>query len=154
MRLPARTRSGQTVTGSSRTTAPVAYLDSSAIVKQVVEEAESTSLDRWLTRTRHRLVTSRVAWVEVPRAVALVAGEAGLAFARSVLSEHNTWEVTPAVADDAARMAGTHLMSLDAIHLASARACAAEVLVTYDRRLASQTRALGLRVEHPGVLPG
>jgi predicted nucleic acid-binding protein len=42
---------------------------------------------------------------------------------------------------------------LDAVHLASALVCAADLLITYDRRLAQAARELGVRVEHPGVAP-
>lgn len=143
-----------TAARARRTLPQVAYVDSSAIVKQIIEEAESAALERWLAAERPRAVTSRIAWIEVPRAARVAAGSAGLAPARAVLAEHDTLELTPFIANEAARIADDDVRSLDAIHLVSALVCAADVLVTYDHRLARAARHHGLRVAHPGFTPG
>jgi len=131
----------------------VAYVDSSAIVKRVIDETESTALEAWLDAETPRVVTSRVAWIEVLRAARVAVGSDGVEPARRALAAHDILELTPLVADEAARLASDQIRSLDAVHLASALVCAADLLITYDRRLAQAARELGLRVEHPGVAP-
>ena len=60
------------------------YLDSSALVKLVVNESESSALRRYLRR-RRPVVSSALARTEVLRAVFLE-GEEGMARARDALS--------------------------------------------------------------------
>ena len=65
------------------------YLDSSALVKLVVNESESSALRRYLRR-RRPLVSSALARTEVLRAVFLE-GDEGMARARDVLSSVDSW---------------------------------------------------------------
>jgi hypothetical protein len=55
--------------------------------------------------------------------------------------------------DDAAELEGDDLRSLDAIHLAAARALgdALGELITYDRRMAAAARDLGLPTGAPAA---
>lgn len=56
-----------------------------------------------------------------------------------------------AIARNAAGFASESLRPLDAIHLATAIAVAPDVMLVYDRRLASAAAAAGLAVEAPGA---
>ncbi len=128
------------------------YLDSSAIVKLVQQESESAALRRFLRRHRDdRRVTSALARVEVVRAVD-DGGPDAIALARSQLASVDQIALDAALLDDAATLrSDAPVRTLDAIHLASARALGADLraLVTYDQRMYAAGRDLGLVVEAP-----
>jgi predicted nucleic acid-binding protein len=124
----------------------VLYLDASAITKLVVSEPESSAL-----RTRvhgERLVTARVAVVEVSKAVARANPDAD---AGPVLAHLAFVELDAELARIAAAVGGARLRALDAIHLAAALRVVGDVsaFVTYDDRQAAAVRAAGLSVEAP-----
>jgi len=125
------------------------YLDSSAIVKLVVLEAESAALRRFLRRHPSR-VSSALARVEVLRAVRLH-GEAATGHARAVLGRIALLGIDDEVLDRAAGLDGPVLRSLDAIHVATALGLEAdlEILLTYDERMRKAAAAAGLRTETP-----
>lgn len=128
------------------------YLDSSALVKLVKRESESSALRRFLRR--HRVdgrVTSALARVEVVRAVS-GGGPAAVAHARRQLARVDHINLERDLLEDAATIApGSVLRSLDAIHLVSARAIGADLraLVTYDQRMKDAAVAVGLVVAAP-----
>jgi predicted nucleic acid-binding protein len=126
------------------------YLDASALVKLVLPEAETAALRAFLAEKPRRL-SSRIAEVEVARAVGRIAEPGDEAQVRLVLSGLQLIELDPACADLAGSVAPTGLRSLDAIHLASALAVGSELdgFVTYDARLADAARAAGLDVVAP-----
>ncbi|MGH2973479.1 MAG: PIN domain-containing protein [Solirubrobacterales bacterium] len=128
-----------------------AYVDASALVKLVVEEAESAALRPFLDGF-DVLATSRVAVVEVGRAAwrhSAIATDR----AAEVLDVVVLVELDATLAGGSAGVAPDSLRTLDAIHLASAQALAEDlqVFVTYDLRLAAAARALGLGVATPGT---
>lgn len=129
------------------------YLDSSALVKLVKREAETAALRRYLRRHRaDTRVTSALARVEVVRAVS-AGGSPAVALARWQLTKVDQVNLGTELLDDAADLAsGSVLRSLDAIHLASARAVGTDLraVVTYDLRMADAANALGLVVAAPG----
>lgn len=127
----------------------VIYLDSSAIVKLVVREAESAALRRFLRRRPTR-VSSALARVEVVRAVRLQGPEAQ-ARAHAVLARIRLLRIDDDVLSLAAILEPALLRSLDAIHLASARVFGAELggVVTYDARMRDAAELLGLPVFEP-----
>jgi predicted nucleic acid-binding protein len=128
------------------------YLDSSALVKLVQREAESSALRRYLRRHRDdRRVTSALARVEVVRAVA-GGGLNAIAHARRQLARVDQVALDRELLDTAATLApDQRLRSLDAIHLASAHALTSDLraLVTYDERMAVSGLALGMAIEAP-----
>jgi uncharacterized protein len=128
------------------------YLDSSALVKLVRREAESSPLRRFLRRhPDDGRVTSALARVEVVRAVA-GGGPAAVAHARRQLARVDQINLDRELLDAAATFApGSVLRSLDAIHLASARAVGAELrtVVTYDQHMRAAAGALGMAVDAP-----
>src|SRR5690606_16922126 len=113
------------------------YLDSSALVKLVVTEAESAALRGYLAAELPR-VTSRIAEVEVTRAVRRVAQPGDEAQASAVLAGLRFLELDASTSAAACSVGPSTLRSMDAIHLASALALAPELraFVTYDLRLA------------------
>jgi len=128
---------------------PATYLDSSAIVKLVVEEVESTALRRYLRRKRP-VVSSALARTEVLRAIT-PEGEMALGRARVVLARLDLVRLTDRVLDAAGTLAPSNIRSLDAIHLATARLLGSDlgVVVTYDDRMIETARNLGIKTACP-----
>jgi predicted nucleic acid-binding protein len=128
--------------------APVAYLDSSALIKLIVVEAESGALRRELVQWPRR-TSSLIAHIEVTRAATRLGASAPALAARS-LSDLDLLSIDP-IAPDARRIGGMLLRSLDVIHLATAASIAPELgaLITYDRRMIAEGHALGLAVLTP-----
>ncbi|HSJ13342.1 MAG TPA: type II toxin-antitoxin system VapC family toxin [Longimicrobiales bacterium] len=132
----------------------VVYLDTSAVLRAVLESGLSPEVERQLSAARY-LVTSRLALVEAARAmlglrargtpesvIADVARELDSVWARCTI-----WELTPRVCDLAAQVAPlSALRTLDALHLATwllARRHLGEVaLLSTDERLLEAARGL------------
>lgn len=125
------------------------YLDSSALVKLVIEEDESAALLRYLRR-RPELVSSALSRVEVLRAVSRQ-DEAAHTRAEEVLASIQLLRIDDAILTDAAALRPHHLRSLDAIHLASARALRGDLdaVVAYDERMLEAARLLALPTTSP-----
>ena len=125
------------------------YLDSSAIVKLVAREPESTALRRYLRR-RTPLVSSALARTEVQRAV-LPLGPSGLQRAADVLNRLELIRINDRVLNAAGVLEPSELRSLDAIHLATARLLGDTLhrLVTYDERMSDAATQLEIDVLAP-----
>jgi uncharacterized protein len=125
------------------------YLDSSAIVKLAVREAESVALRRYLRR-RRPLVTSSLARTEVLRAL-LPGGDDAVAAGRTVLTRLDLVRINNRVLDEAAALLPIQIRSPDAIHLATAAQLGQDLgaLVTYDDRMAEAAKHIGHRVVVP-----
>jgi len=125
------------------------YLDASALVKLVVTERETEALRAYLGgHSRH--VTSMVAAVEVPRAVARL--ELDAADQLAALRERMVFtDLDETILTAAAGVEPASLRTLDAIHLATALYIRSDLaaVVTYDRRLADAAQAAGLPVVAP-----
>lgn len=129
------------------------YCDSSALVKLVLDEAESEDLDSWLAgRQDPVLVSSTIARTEVLRAVARSDPEA-VDDAMGLLDGVTKVDVDSDLADQAGRHQPAPMRSLDALHLAAALQFgpALGAFVAYDKRLAEAARAAGLAVNQPGT---
>ncbi|MCZ4534434.1 type II toxin-antitoxin system VapC family toxin [Gordonia hongkongensis] len=129
------------------------YLDTSALVKLVVREAETPQLIEWLALySGVPVVTSAVGRVELMR-TALRDGSPGVAErARDLLDALDLIPLGDAVIDVAESIGPSSLRSLDALHLASASVIRAEMsaFVAYDHRLLAGASTLG----YPTVAPG
>jgi uncharacterized protein len=137
-------------------TKPVIYLDTSALVKLIRTEAESSDLANWLDeRTEMRWITSTLAEVELPRAIIRAGNLDGLAAVPAVLARLDRFEIDAVVRTTAAAYQDPALRSLDSIHLATASVAASvatlTAFVTYDSRLAEATRTLGMPTVAPGM---
>jgi predicted nucleic acid-binding protein len=126
------------------------YLDSSALVKLIVAEPETTALLEFLRGWPHR-VSSALARVEVLRAVKRTgAGAAVRRRAARVLARVALIRIDDPVLVAAARVTPPQLRTLDAIHLATARSLDSLAgIITYDARLGRAASHVRLRVWSP-----
>lgn len=127
----------------------IAYLDSSAIVKIFVEEAESAVLAQAL-RDWPDHVSSRVARVEVTRVARRLGGSAPDR-AVETLAAFTLLPLDDETLEAAGRVAPAGLRALDSIHIASALSIEPELgtLISYDRRMLEASELAGL----PAVAP-
>jgi predicted nucleic acid-binding protein len=125
------------------------YVDSSALVKLIVIEAESDALRRYL-EAAGPLASSILVTVEVARAVRRVAPDSEAAIAAAIDSVA-IMALDDRIAARAAVLEPSTLRALDAIHLASALELGADLraFVCYDDRLSAAARDLGLPVVSP-----
>jgi predicted nucleic acid-binding protein len=134
------------------------YLDTSALMKLVVDEDETAALREELARWGEgRLVTSALTKVELPRAISrtvppIVLGDR-LQAVTEILESLNVVPLTDGVLAVAAMLPPPMLRSLDAIHLASAQGLYLNeqqaVVCGYDRRLQAAAAELGLMAISP-----
>ena len=134
------------------------YLDSSALIKRALAEAESDALDTTLVgyvADDAVLVSSTLAWIEVSRALKskLIHTDRSdeeindlIDVALSGVAERS---ITGDVASLARRLHPPALRSLDALHLATAVLLDVDIMVAYDDRLIDAARMNGLRVGAP-----
>lgn len=128
------------------------YVDSSALLKRYVEEADSDVANA-LLRADPALLTARHTIVEVRRNLARLLSGRGLATARAAFADDlpsvSIIELDEATCDQAASIAETTgLRTLDALHLAAAQRVSEPGVgfLTFDLRQAQAARALGLTV--------
>jgi predicted nucleic acid-binding protein len=126
------------------------YLDSSALVKTIIEEPESRALMRWLAG-KNDLVACELVRVEAVRAVR-VSDPHAVPRARQAVATLTLIRLDDELYDAAADLHPPSLRSLDAVHLAAARTLGSDLagVVTYDTRLAEAAAVLDLHVEAPG----
>lgn len=124
------------------------YLDTSAALKLLVDESESAALAARLDSVTPDLVSCLLLETELRRAAH-----------RDVLTQQlvssfvggvDLYDVPASLFREAGLLAGDHLRSLDALHLAAAIRIGVDAVVTYDVRMAQASRDLGLVVEAPG----
>lgn len=129
----------------------VIYLESSALVKLVIKEAESRALTQWLAeRPDAAHLTSELGLVEVPRAIMRTQPES-LLRAREAVQSVDTVPLTRELLEEAAALRPAQLRSLDAIHVATALRTRTllTAVVSYNGRLLDAATASGLPVESP-----
>lgn len=130
------------------------YLDSSALVKLVLAEAESGALFKILAAWPDR-VSSELARVEVVRATRRASADPGVEErAGQVLASLHLLKIDTDILGRAARLGPPTLRSLDAIHLASALSLGDDLgaMAVYDSGLAAAAAAVGMKVLAPGPL--
>jgi predicted nucleic acid-binding protein len=131
------------------------YVDSSALAKRVINEPQSTSVKVALREhadAGDALVSSALAWVEVTRVIRQAAGRSPNDLddlADAALAGILQQPIGPEVIALARRLAPPALLSLDAIHLASALLLDVVVLIAYDRRLLDAASKQGIRALSP-----
>ena len=126
------------------------YLDSSALVKLVVEEPETAALRGFLADREGRRVSSVLLRPESLRAVRHLGADA-LATVREGLRRVDLVAIDDRILEAAGTLEPRVLRTLDAIHLATALAVGDDLdtIVTYDDRMAEAARFLGLATATP-----
>ena len=125
------------------------YLDTSALVKTILDEPESAALVEYL-RARPNAVTSALTRVELSRAVARISPS--LAIDPGVpMSTLVFVAVSAPILRSAATVQPFTLRSLDAIHLATILSIREDIeaVVTYDVRLLDAVEALAIPAASP-----
>ena len=127
------------------------YVDSSAIVKLVLPEAETRALREFLRSWPDR-VSSVVARIEVER-VARRIDRGAIRRARTVLSRIALLDLDENVVRRASALDPPELRTLDAIHLAAALSLGNDLgaVCAYDARLVGASREANIEVESPGT---
>lgn len=123
------------------------YLDTSAFLKLVVVEAESSDLRAWMDSAHPGLFASELLRVEALK-VARQCGPLTVRLARRALLTVTLVSLTTDICNAASRLDPPGLRSLDALHLATALAVGEDLdaVVTYDARLADAAMGQGLAV--------
>jgi predicted nucleic acid-binding protein len=128
----------------------ILYVDTSAVLKLVVDEAESPALAEYLTAAvagGNKLTASMLLYTELHCAANRRGLPGGLV--NAVLGGINLADVARSDLMYAAALPG-RLRSADAIHLATAIRLQADVLVAYDVELLAAAVDAGLTVLSPG----
>ena len=121
------------------------YLDTSAALKLVLEEAESDALAGLLDAQDPDLVAALLLETEMRRAAHRVPGLTQQAVSE-LLDGVSLYELPPSLFQEAGLLPGAGLRSLDALHLAAAIRIGVDGVLTYDQRLADAARDLGIAV--------
>lgn len=127
------------------------YLDTSAAAKLLVDEVESEVLGRYLDHevsTGTTLVACLLLETELRR----LAARQGVSqtAAGAVLARVDLYEMAPSLFHEAGILPGSTLRSLDALHLAAAVRLGVRSMVTYDDRLSTAAKSVGVSVVRPG----
>lgn len=126
------------------------YLDTSALVKLILQETETPALLDWLAENSQKpRVTSALSRVELMRAAARDGRPETTERARLLLAGIDQIAISEHLLDVAESIGPPSLRSLDAIHLASAAEVPLTALVGYDQRLLYGAVSLGLPVSSP-----
>jgi predicted nucleic acid-binding protein len=132
----------------------VIYVDTSALVKLVMKEAESDALRGWqASRTDADLVTSEISRIEISRTLQ----RNGLThdrvpyFVGRALRDLYILKMQDRILRRAAEFSIAALGTLDAIHLATAESLREQIegIVTYDRELSEAAQGLGIAAKAP-----
>ncbi|MEM9036554.1 MAG: type II toxin-antitoxin system VapC family toxin [Actinomycetota bacterium] len=126
------------------------YLDTSALVKLVVAEAETEALQAWLAGAERDPVACDLVRTELVRAVRRSAPDR-MVRTRQVLDGLTLLDLTASVLDTAGRLDPPELRSLDALHISSALTLGDDLdgIVTYDGRLTATAEANGVLALSP-----
>lgn len=126
------------------------YLDSSAFVKLIIEEPESSALRDYLGGQYGRYISSSLLRTEALRA-ATKHGPEALTAARDGLLRVDLVSIDDRILDGAGLLHPDVLRSLDAIHVATAVAIGddLDVIVTYDERMTRASSLMGIPTATP-----
>ena len=126
------------------------YVDTSALVKVIIHEQETSALSDWMLRQDEPLVCCDLVRAELVRATRRRHTDR-VVRARQLLEAIVLTRLTPAILDQAGRLDPIGLTTLDAVHLAAALDLGDDLsgLVTYDDRLAAAAQTNGIEVVAP-----
>ena len=125
------------------------YLDTSAVMKLIAQEKESDALDEAILAESPELFSSTLLETELRRACRFLP-EIQPHIIEDVIESMSIFEIDRSIFRVAGMLPGTHLRSLDAIHIAAALLGGCTTMVTYDHRMADAAEEAGLPVLSPG----
>lgn len=128
----------------------ISYVDTSAAAKLLLREPESDALKAQLDDLRdgELLVMSSVLLeTELRRTAERTNHPQSLV--TEILDRLEIFELDRTVFRAAGLLPGSHLRSLDALHIAAALRVGADVMVTYDQRQIEAARSVGLHTLSP-----
>ncbi len=134
----------------------ILYVDTSAMLKLLVREAESAAIEHELLKWS-QLATSVITEVELPRAVARARVERtdavidGSVVLQGVLASAAIVPLSENIVAAARNVKPVHVGALDAIHIASARSLGRQLagVATYDKRMQDALEPLGVGIIAP-----
>lgn len=126
------------------------YLETSAAVKLLYPERESTSLAEWFDDRRDRVVSSDLLRTELQRVAKRWSLERAVR-TRVFIDELTSIRLDIPLFDRAGKLDPPELRSLDALHLAAAEALGPDLagIVTYDQRMIDAADHLGIKTASP-----
>lgn len=130
-------------------TAPLVYVDTSALGALLVWQPESEALVEWLDRTESNLVSSDLLETELRRMAVREGCDQGRVSA--ILDGVSLAALDRAVYRSAGLLPMRYLRTLDALHLEAAIRLSVDAVLTYDQRLAEAAGAAGFDVIAPGA---
>lgn len=125
----------------------LAYLDTSAAAKLLIEESESAALAEWADDASVELVATLLLETELRRLA--VRRDLPQLAVSSILDGVSLYEPSDSLYREAGILPGATLRALDALHLAGALRLGVDAMATYDDRLADAARSIGLAVVAP-----
>jgi predicted nucleic acid-binding protein len=120
------------------------YIDTSAAVKLLVEEAESAALAEYLDQQELETFACLLLETELRRFA--VRHDIPQAEVTAILDAISLYDMPHSLYYEAGILAGRNLRSLDALHLAAAVRLGAHAMLCYDDRLMNSAEELGLEV--------
>lgn len=123
----------------------IVYVETSAAAKLLVREAESHRVMGYLDALAAPPTSCLLLETELRR----LATRHGIAQSAvtTVLERFTLVDVDRTVFREAGLLPGPHLRSLDALHVAAALQCDADIMLSYDDRQIAAAEAVGLRTE-------
>ena len=143
---------------------PLAYIDTSALLKRFVEEAHSLEMEAFLMTGSHRCVLSSLSLTEMksvfrrrqrdPNLTQQISPQASQQATSQVLLElaQGSWHfqtISEAIFSFAAELIDqvqTQLGTLDALHLACAKTARCSLMVSADKQLLKASQEAGLEI--------
>jgi uncharacterized protein len=120
------------------------YLDTSAAVKLLVEEAESGALAQYLDQPNVETVACLLLETELRRfAVRHAIPQQEVT---AILDSISLYDLPHSLYYEAGILQGPHLRSLDALHLIAAMRLETDVIISYDNRMQDAAVELGLKI--------
>ncbi len=124
------------------------YLDTSAAIKLLVEEDESAALAAAVDEIRPELVACWLLETELRRAAHRLP-ELAQTDVSDLLETISLYEMPASLYREAGALPGGDLRALDALHLSAALRLGVDHVSTYDQRMATSARHIGLSVVAP-----
>lgn len=125
----------------------IVYVETSAAAKLLVEEEASDRLAEHLDQLVGSLVSGMILETELRRLAVRI--DLAQSAVTGLLERFDLLESDRALYRDAGLLAGRHLRSLDALHVAAALRMDADVMISYAPRQITAAETAGLRVLNP-----